>query len=615
MKNIVLSVVVAVFVTTFFSCGPNKLEIYVSPNGNDNANGKLSTPIASLQHAAELARTKAGKVPVTIYLSGGYYRLMEPLKLGINDGGTAEAPVQWKAMPEEKPIVSGGMVVKNWKQEENGSWSAMLPSDFHGKFRSFYINDKRAIRARFPNNDYLKIDTTGEDNRTNFFFKENDFPIVNHVTDLELVFLHDWSITRIGVKSIDWKTNHLVAVDSIGAQLPFFTITGWEKHPRYYLENALEFCDAPGEWYCDYDERKIYYRPLPNEKISETEGVIPVAPKLITIKGSQEKHVGYISFEGITFEHTEWQIPGHGYCGVQASMYDDRSKNLSGWSKIPATIELDLAKNCGFYNCTIKHAGGSGIWIRENSKDCEISGNHIYDISANGVNIGEGRDRLIVGEPWWKSAPEQVSINNKISHSLIEDCGKQFYGAIGIWCGLVSNTLIDHNEIRNLPYTGVSVGWMWNPDPTPCRENNINANHIHHIMNILSDGGGIYCLGLQPNSRITNNLIHDVTVNAGRAESNGMFLDEGITDLLVENNIIYNIARSPLRFHKAKHNVVRNNVLVCGDGIPPIRYNRTEEEDIKKIDNIVLQQSSEVDMERLKSIVDKRNKDIGPVKD
>ena len=26
---------------------------------------------------------------------------------------------------------------------------------------------------------------------------------------------------------------------------------------------------------------------------------------------------------------------------------------------------------------------------------------------------------------------------------------------------------ISNNEISNLPYTGISIGWMWNPTPTP----------------------------------------------------------------------------------------------------------------------------------------------------
>ena len=129
-------------------------------------------------------------------------------------------------------------------------------------------------------------------------------------------------------------------------------------------------------------------------------------------------------------------------------------------------------------------------------------------------------------------------------------------------------------------------------------------------MNKLSDGGGIYFLGKQPGSKITNNIIHDVTINAGRAESNGMFLDEGITELEVSNNIIYNIARSPIRFHKASKNIVENNILMCGENIPPIRYNRTDEKDIIKINNTILKVNSESDQNELTVLTVKRIEEI-----
>ncbi len=602
------------FVLSVFilSCSRGEYKIYVSPNGNDNNAGTLEQPLATLQKAAEKARENTGKVPVTVYLTGGIYRLSEPLKLGAEDGGTLETPVLWSAMSGEKAVISGGIPVKYWREEGGGLWSADLPQNFTKRFRSFYVNNRRAVRARTPNDGYLRVKQAGEDNRTNFFFEKNDISPVKNVGGMELVFLHDWSITRIGVKEINWRRNQLITTDSIGARSPsFFTISNWEKHPRYFLENAMEFCDVPGEWFCDFDKRKIYYRPLSTEKMNETQCIIPLAEKLLVIKGNSEKHAAFIKFKGITFENTEWLLPARGYCAAQACMYDERFDKNKRWSQVPAAIELDLADNCEFYDCIIRHIGGSGIWIRENCRGCEILDSKIYDIAGNGINIGEGRERLVNGEQWWKAAPQQVSKNNRVSNSLIKDCGKQFFGAVGIWGGLVANTVIDHNEIRNLPYTGVSIGWMWSPISTPCRENIINANHIHHVMNILSDGGGIYCLGLQPDSRITNNLIHNVTVNAGRSESNGMFLDEGIKDLVVENNIIYNIARSPIRFHKAFHNIVRANTLVCNDNTPPIRYNATKEENIEKIDNLVLNQSSEEDMKKLETIIARYRKNIG----
>ena len=106
-------------------------------------------------------------------------------------------------------------------------------------------------------------------------------------------------------------------------------------------------------------------------------------------------------------------------------------------------------------------------------------------------------------------------------------------------------------------------------------------------MQILSDGGGIYTLGLQPGTVLRGNLVHDVPLNLGRAESNGMFLDEGTTSLVIEGNAIYNVDRSPLRFHRATTNLVRNNLLVAPEGVPPFRYNRTKADDIQKKENVI----------------------------
>jgi len=109
-----------------------------------------------------------------------------------------------------------------------------------------------------------------------------------------------------------------------------------------------------------------------------------------------------------------------------------------------------------------------------------------------------------------------------------------------------------------------------------------NEHHVELAFSEreLSDGGGIYTLGFQPGTILRNNHIHDVSVNAGRAESNGIFMDEGTTGLLVESNYIHDIARSPVRFHQAGRNLLRRNTLRPGENIPPLRFNSTPEENI-----------------------------------
>ena len=567
-------------------------DIYVSPKGNDDNQGTKKSPVQSVQMAKKLAVEilESGKLTeVTVWFGDGIYPVTEPLIFEPLKSADKNATLVFKAEKNSKPVISGGVQITGWEKNSEGFWEAHLPEKLKEStdFRELFIDGKRATRARFPNEGYLHVKKAGADRRTNFFFEKGDFPIPENVKDVELVLMHDWSISRIAVKEIKADENQLFAVDSIGAKNPeFFNIDNWEPNPRYFLENAPEFLDADFEWIFLPSEKKFLMKLPENTTMDNLQIFIPVSEGLISIAGNESQSVKNIHFEGITFQYSKWEIPELGYCGVQACHFDPRP-DKSGWSVVPVAVYSEWGENISFTNCAFKNIGGSGVWFGTASKNCKVVNSELVDISGNGIMIGEGYDRMVNGEQWWKAAPEQVALANTIENCTVTECGAQFYGAVGIWCGLTANTTIKNNTIFNLPYTGISVGWMWSPVPTPCRQNIIDGNHIHHIMNILSDGGGIYMLGLQPGSKILNNHIHDVQINAGRAESNGMFLDEGITDVVVENNLIYNIAKSPLRFHKATTNLVKGNYLFCANQNPPIRYNATKEEDIQKVDNKV----------------------------
>ncbi len=567
-------------------------DIYVSPKGNNNNPGTQNLPLYSVAHAliiaGETIETGTDN-QVTIWLADGIYPVMEPLVFNPLRIANSSFSVVFKAEKDANPVISGGVEITNWTKNHEGLWEAQWPENLNPALgvRELFVDGNRAVRARFPNKDYLNVKKAGADRRTNFFFEIGDFPIPKIVKDVELVLLHDWSISRIALKNINSDENQLFAVDSIGAKNPgFFNIDNWEANPRYYLDNAPEFLDADYEWIYLAAEKKFLLK-LPGDLNPQKVKIhVPVSRGLLKFNGNEYHPVKNIQFEGITFQYSAWEIPEQGYCGIQACHFDPRPLR-EGWDVVPAAVHAMWTENIGFSRCTFKNLGGSGLWLDTGCKNNKIENSVFEDISGNGVMIGEGQDRLYNNQKWWKAAPEQVAQGNTIESCKISGCGKQFYGAVAVWCGLTAETKIRNNEIFDLPYSGISVGWMWSPEPTPCRENTIEGNHIHHILNILSDGGGIYMLGLQPGSKILNNHIHDVKVNAGRAESNGMFLDEGTTDVIVVNNLIYNIARSPLRFHRATTNLVKNNKLFCSGGNPPIRYNTTNENDIRKVDNLV----------------------------
>lgn len=567
-------------------------DFYVSPLGQDANSGSSEAPFATIERALQAVRAYIQHSPdemCKIWLDDGIYRIDEPLQIRSEDF-TDIPGLTISALPGAYPSISGGRALKNWERTTAGLWKADLPQEVleKGMPRELFVGDRRAIRARYPNTGYLRVAKAGEDRRTYFYFEENDFPMPVSPEQTELILLHDWSISRIAIKAIDRTAQKLMTVDSIGARQPaFFNIDNWEPQPRYFLENDRQFVDADYEWYFDTSEKAVFIQLPVGQDPAILDIVIPVSPGLVKLSGNIDRPLKNIQFQGLTFEHAFWNIPAQGYAGIQACHYDDRP-GPPQWDVVPAAIQGSWVDQITFEDCTFRHLGGSGIWLGTGSKNNRISNCELYDISGNGIMIGEGQDRKVNGEPWWKVASDQVAIDNTIKDNKISNCGIQFFGGVGIWCGLTARTSILRNEVHDLPYTGISIGWMWNPVPTPCRENMVEGNHIHHIMQKLSDGGGIYMLGLQPGSKILHNRIHDVSINAGRAESNGMFLDEGTTDVLVAGNLIYNIAKSPLRFHRATTNTVRENLLFCNEGEVPIRYNTTNENDILKIDNQVL---------------------------
>ena len=588
-------VIISFFISAFLSFGLYSKDIFVSPKGNNQNPGTKEKPIQSLLMAKQMAYDliKSGQhEKVIIWLNDGIYTITEPLVFDPLESSLPNPSLVFKSLKGTKPVISGGLKLSNWSKRQDGYWTCKLSDIAPGlqNVRELFVNGKRASRARFPNNDFLRVKKAGEDKRTNFYFEKGDFPIPSKSKNVELVFMHDWSITRIGVKEINADTNQLIAVDNIGAKSPsFFTIDNWEPHPRYFLENALEFIDLDFEWVFLPETKEIVIHLPKNTDPSKFNIVSPLSEGLVSLIGKEDKPIKNIQFDGITFQYAKWSIPTGGYCGIQATFYDQRRNNNEwNWNSIPAAVSAIWSDGLVFSNCSFKNLGGTGLLLGAGCRRSRIINSEFDDISGNGIMIGEGQERIKNGTNWYKSAPEQVAFGNTIENCRINNCGSQYFCAVGIWAGLTSKTTIKNNEMSNLPYTGISIGWMWSTETTPCQENIIDGNHIHHIMNTLSDGGGIYMLGLQPRSKLINNHIHDVKKNAGSAESNGMFLDEGITDVRVENNLIYNIAKSPIRFHKATKNLVQGNYLFCLESNPPIRYNRTQEQDIEKVDNEVL---------------------------
>ncbi|MDA0767926.1 MAG: right-handed parallel beta-helix repeat-containing protein [Verrucomicrobia bacterium] len=464
--------------------------------------------------------------------------------------------------PDEPcPVLTAGTELTNWTLTDN-LWSTPLEHEPAGLF----TGDQPCTLARMPNDDFWRIEKTGPDRRTSFTWQENTIPEVKDLANLSLVFLHDWSTTHVEVLSLDPATRTLSTKLSIGPKADHYRIGHFEPQPRFFLQGSRDFLDAPGEYYYDRSAKRLFYMPLPGKHPATTSIIATTIPHALLLHGTGDQPLQNLHFEHLAFSHAQWLPAGRRFAGGQASFHEDGESFTR--TPVPCAVEADHCRELSFVNCHFSHSSGGGLWLRENCRDIQIRKCTFTDLGANGLMIGVPGD------------PKHVTSHLIVEDSLIARCGQRYYGSVGLWIGIAAHCTIRNNEIHDLPYTGFSLGWRWSPVTSPSRNHLIENNHIHHVLQTLSDGGGIYTLGLQPDSIIRGNHIHDVRVNAGRAESNGIFIDQGSTGFLVENNDIHHIARSPIRFHQAGKNTLRNNKLEPSDGIPPLRFNNSPEENI-----------------------------------
>ncbi len=556
------------------ACSAHSAEtLYVAVDGNDANPGTKEKPLANIQKALD---SLTGQERTLILQTGTYY-IDQPLRITL-DGPPVKLAVRGQA-DQKPPVISGGKLITGWKEKEKGLAVTEIPEVKNGTwtFRDLYVNDARAVRARHPNTGYFLVEKSGEDRRTSFFYKDGDLRRYQDLENIELAFLHDWSMTRCPVKEIDEQARRLTVTTRIGCSMDFFAIDGWEPHPRYFLENSLEFLDAPGEFFLDTKNGTLYYRLKEGESVETLQAIAPKTSQLLLVSGSDTKATAgeRLVFENLQFQHSAGTFPKpeNTYWGIQATCHGSPSENGGEkQSTDPAALQFENVSRAVFKNCRFSHLGESGLWFAKNCFHCGVSRCLFEDIGGNGIMIGTHDG-------------ENTATDCTVEHCEVKEIGKTLFGAVGIWIGLSSGNRIVNNHVWSTPYSGISCGWRWSPEPTVAKNNRIEWNHIHHNMQILSDGGGIYTLGFQPDSSLSFNRIHDIPTCSGRAESNGMFIDEGSSGFMIEGNVIYDTEQSSLRFHQAYKNIVKDNVLSTPEGVPMIRYNSTPEERIELKNN------------------------------
>lgn len=525
----------------------SRAQIFVSPTGSDQNSGTSATSaFKTLEKARDHIRTtklnQNLKADLVVYLRGGTYALTRPFTLTEQDGGSNGNRVVYKSFAGETPVLSGARSISGWTLHDQvlNVWKAVLPDSF--ETRQMFVNGVRAARARSVGGIQTGLPgCTANDT----VVKTTDTAMARwkNPSDIELVY-HQWFTNpRIGIDSMKRVGDTLRLV----MKQPGYTWCrkkgGSSVQKPWYVENAYELLDKPGEWYLDRTgavggtKRTVYYIPRAGENMATADVKLPVLEQLVVAKGAGiDKPLRWVAFQGITFHHSTWLQPG-GKLGHPDAQNNVIRRNvalqgLSGESIVPGAVHFDFATDILVRGCTFAMLGSTGLVFLNGAQRVSVEHSVFTDISGGGIHFGEvGRHDLNNYAPTdlrWEHT------DNRVTDNTVTRIGVEYRSATAISAAYPVRMVIRNNEVGNVPYSGIHVGWGWIGAAGSTRQNLITHNDVYNTMQQIWDGMAIYTLGHTRNTVDSPSVISDNYVRGG------IYNDEGSDRYFIANNVILN---------------------------------------------------------------------------
>jgi hypothetical protein len=426
--------------------------------------------------------------------------------------------------PGAKVRLYGGREILGWQPDGDGLYAASLAGVKEGTwdFRALIVNGRYCPRARLPETGFFEhlsvfdvpwMSTTGggwkrkptDQELTTMKYKPDDLGPWLDVRNAEVTVYHMWDESLLGVAAND-PNSHTLTFSSPSGHPP-----GAFGVKKYVVWNVREGLTKSGQWYLDRARGKVVYRPLAGEDMSKARVIAPVVTSILTLQGARDNPIRDVTIRGLTLSATTTPLKAGGF----------------GAGAFEGALTVTSARDCMFADLEVVNVGGQAIKV--SGSNLRVERCHAHHVGACGIRF-QGDGLLIVDNE-------------------VHDVGLTYPSAIAVTGG-GKGCRVAHNHIYRTPYSALTCGGQ---------DNRIEGNRIHHAMQELHDGAGIYCFGGK-NLVLSGNFIYDITDTGGYGAS-AYYLDEQCEGCVVEKNLSIGVVR-PSHNHMARNNTIRNNVFI-----------------------------------------------------
>jgi len=576
------------------AAGQSGGKIYVSPSGTGTSCTSDAPCSITQGQTAVRGAAAAMTSDLMVELADGVYRLTAPLVFTAADSGTNGHTITWQAAAGAHPVLSGGKAVTGWAVSDSTKniWKASAPAGF--VTRQLYVDGKLATRARSASISRSSMTFTSDGwtfTSSSLSYLNNlaiparaELNIIgswtNRYSPIQSVKSNAVTMAQPAWDQNTWGYD---TVQSPYRQGPIYAendLTLLDQPGEWYQDataGALYYIPTAGQDLTKVDVELPQLEYLLSVGAACPGGVPSGGGACVSPPSANPTQaVGYaapsggdpyaqpahdIVFSGLTFSHTSWLQPNKdGFADQQTGGYlvGPRSNYPGGgqtpmfeaarprWLQMPAAVQVSAAKNISFVRDRFVALGQVGLGIG-NDASAHATG---VGLGANGVNVTgcvfsqlAGGGIVIGGIQAWAHHPcgdkvcgatdagaNLINQNMTIKDNLVHDVGIDYRDFAAIMFTYAANVVVSHNEIYNVPYSGLNSGLGWGANDaggnndyktrstgnlyqyqplyasaTTAKNNTISANYVHLAMLQMNDGGCHYNLGFQPGTVVSQN--------------------------------------------------------------------------------------------------------------